>query len=92
MRFLGLREVETRFQADTAGGSALLKNLIVRLEDARILEDVESIKRRVNQLKTVNSDLLREHEIRMKSSKDLIAALKALNVGVRHASRLRGKK
>ncbi|XP_043267546.1 Bardet-Biedl syndrome 2 protein homolog [Venturia canescens] len=85
----GLREVETRFQADTAGGSALLKNLIVRLEDARILEDVETMKRRVEQLKIVNGDLLREHEIRMNSSKELIAALKELNVGVRHASRLR---
>ena len=87
----GLREVETRLQADSAGGSALLKNLVVRLEDARILEDVEGMKRRLQQLKTVNGDLMREHEIRVNSSKDLTVALKQLNVGVRHASRLRGK-
>lgn len=87
----GLREVETRLQADTAGGAALLKNLVVRLEDARILEDVEGMKRRLQQLKTVNGDLMREQEIRTNSSKELTVALKQLNVGVRHAARLRGE-
>lgn len=87
---IDLQQVEARLQADAAGGSTLLKNLIVRLEDARILEDTEGMKRRLFQLKTINGDIMREHEIRMNSSKELSSTLKELNVGVRNASRLRG--
>lgn len=88
---LDLREVEARLQADAAGGSTLLKNLVIRLEDARILEDAEGMRRRLVQLKTVNGDLMREHEIRMNSSREIGITLKELNIGVRYASRLRGK-
>ncbi|XP_015126074.1 Bardet-Biedl syndrome 2 protein homolog [Diachasma alloeum] len=88
-RVKGLREVEARLQADAAGGSTLLKTLVIRLEDARILEDVEGMRKRLHQLKTINGDLMREHEIRMNSSRELSATLKELNVGVRYAARLR---
>lgn len=83
--------MEARLQADAAGGSTLLKNLVIRLEDARILEDVEGMRKRLHQLKTINGDLMREHEIRMNSSRELSATLKELNVGVRYAARLRGE-
>ncbi|CAG5102110.1 Similar to Bbs2: Bardet-Biedl syndrome 2 protein homolog (Mus musculus), partial [Cotesia congregata] len=88
-RVKGLREVDARLQADAAGDSTLLKNLVIRLEDARILNDVEGMKRRLLQLKNVNSDLMRENEIRTNSSRELTSTLKELNIGVRKASRLR---
>lgn len=85
-----MREVDARLQADAAGDSTLLKNLVIRLEDARILTDVEGMKKRLLQLKNVNSDLMRENEIRTNSSRELTSTLKELNIGVRKASRLRG--
>lgn len=88
--YLDLREVEARLQADAAGSSALLKNLVIRLEDARILEDAEAMRRRLVQLKTVNGDVMREQEIRMSSTREISITLKELNMGVRYASRLRG--
>ncbi|XP_001604585.1 Bardet-Biedl syndrome 2 protein homolog [Nasonia vitripennis] len=88
-RFKGYKEVEARLQAETAGSSSLVKNLVIRLEDARILENVEGMRKRLGQLKAVNGDLIRDHEIRSKSFNELVAALKELNVGVQNVSRLR---
>lgn len=86
-----LREIDTRLQAEAASDTTVLKNIIIRLEDARILENVEEMRKRLVQLKNVNMDLIKEHEIRMKSYRDLAANLKELNLGVQRAARLRGK-
>lgn len=67
-----------------------MKNIIIRLEDARILENIDEMRRRLVQLKNVNADLIREHEIRMKSYREFTANLKELNLGVQRAARLRG--
>ncbi|CAL7938796.1 unnamed protein product [Xylocopa violacea] len=84
-----LKEIDARLQAEAASESLLLKNIIIRLEDARILENIDEMRRRLVQLKNVNSDLIREHEIRMKSYRELTANLKELNLGVQRAARLR---
>lgn len=86
----GFKEIEARMQAETAGSSGLVKNLIVRLEDSRILEQVQDMRTRLTQLKNVNGDLIRDHEIRSKSFAELVTALKELNFGVQNASRVRG--
>jgi len=86
-----LKEVDARLQAEAAGGSNLLKNIVVRLEDARILENVDDMRKRLIQLKTINGDLIREHEIRVNSHRELAASLKELNVGVQRVARLRGR-
>ncbi|KAK0179481.1 hypothetical protein PV327_005231 [Microctonus hyperodae] len=88
-RIKDLKEVDTRLQADAAGGSTLLKNLVIRLEDSRILNDLENMRKRLHQLKTINGDLIRAHEFRVNSRKELALTLKELNVGVRYAARLR---
>ncbi|XP_058788699.1 Bardet-Biedl syndrome 2 protein homolog [Phymastichus coffea] len=88
-KFRGYKEVEARLQAENAGSSSLVKNLVIRLEDARLIENIEGMRRRLNQLKAVNSDLIRDHEIRSKSFAELVAVLKELNLGVQNASRLR---
>ena len=86
----GFKEVEAQLQAETAGTSEMVKNLIIRLEDSRMIESHDGMRQRLTQLKGINSDLIREHEIRTKSFSDLVAALKELNIGVQHAARLRG--
>lgn len=85
-----LKEIDTRLQAEAANETVLLKNIIIRLEDARILENIDEMRKRLVQLKNVNVDLIREHEIRMKSYRELTANLKELNLGVQRAARLRG--
>lgn len=76
-------------QAETANETTLLKNIIIRLEDARILENIDEMRRRLVQLKNVNADLIKEHEIRMKSYREFTTNLKELNLGVQRAARLR---
>lgn len=89
-RVKGLKEIDARLQAEAAGEATILKNIVIRLEDARILENVGDMKKRLSQLKNINGDLIREHEIRMKSYRELTANLKELNLGVQRAARLRG--
>lgn len=92
MRFVtDLKEIDARLQAEAASETTLLKNIVIRLEDARILENIDEMKKRLVQLKNVNVDLIREHEIRMKSYRELTANLKELNSGVQRAARLRSK-
>ncbi|KZC07707.1 PREDICTED: Bardet-Biedl syndrome 2 protein homolog [Dufourea novaeangliae] len=88
-RVRDLKEIDARLQAEAASDTTLLKNIIIRLEDARILENVEEMRKRLVQLKNINVDLIREHEIRMKSYRELSANLKELNLGVQRAARLR---
>lgn len=47
------------------------------------------MRKRLMQLKSINGDLIREHEIRLNSHRELAASLKELNIGVQRASRLR---
>lgn len=84
-----LKEIDAKLQAETANETTLLKNIIIRLEDARILENIDEMRRRLVQLKNVNADLIKEHEIRMKSYREFTANLKELNLGVQRAARLR---
>ncbi|CAK9811316.1 Bardet-Biedl syndrome 2 protein homolog [Anthophora plagiata] len=84
-----LKEIDARLHAEAANETTLLKNIIIRLEDARILENIDDMRRRLVQLKNVNVDLIKEHEIRIKSNRDLTASLKELNLGVQRAARLR---
>lgn len=87
----GLKEVDARLQAEAAGGATLLKSIVIRLEDSRILENIDDMRKRLMQLKNINGDLIREHEIRVNSHRELAASLKELNIGVQRAARLRGK-
>lgn len=91
MHLLGLKEVDARLQAEAAGGVNLLKSIVIRLEDARILENIDDMRKRLMQLKNINGDLIREHEIRLNSHRELAASLKELNIGVQRVARLRGK-
>ncbi|KAG5341289.1 BBS2 protein, partial [Acromyrmex charruanus] len=88
-RVKGLKEVDARLQAEAAGGATLLKSIVIRLEDARILENIDDMRKRLMQLKNINGDLIREHEIRLNSHRELAASLKELNIGVQRAARLR---
>lgn len=86
-----MKEVDARLQAEAAGSATLLKSIVIRLEDARILENVDDMRKKLTQLKNINGDLIREHEIRLNSHRELAASLKELNIGVQRAARFRGR-
>lgn len=86
-----MKEAETRLRASEARGAVLLRNLLVRTEDARILGDAKNAKARLSQLRTVNGDLIRDHEIGANSYSDLVRTLRELNATVQRVSRLRGE-
>ncbi|KAK2582215.1 hypothetical protein KPH14_004567 [Odynerus spinipes] len=88
-RVKGLKDIDAKLQAEAAGAGVLLKSVVIRLEDARILQNVEEMRKRLLQLKAINSDLIRNHEIRMNSNRDLLANLKELNIGVQRVAKLR---
>ncbi|XP_043673123.1 Bardet-Biedl syndrome 2 protein homolog isoform X2 [Vespula pensylvanica] len=85
----GLKDVDAKLQAEAASTAVLLKSVVIRLEDARILQNVEEMRKRLLQLKAINSDLIRNHEIRMNSNRDLSINLKELNIGVQRVAKLR---
>lgn len=87
---VGLKDVDAKLQAEAASTALLLKSVVIRLEDARILQNVEEMRKRLLQLKAINSDLIRNHEIRMNSNRDLSINLKELNIGVQRVAKLRG--
>lgn len=86
----GFREIDGRLQGEIAAGATLLKSIVVCLEDARILESVKDMKKRLMQLKNINIDLIKEHEIKIISYHQLNSTLKELNISVQKASRFRG--
>nr|XP_012227141.1 PREDICTED: uncharacterized protein LOC105674990 [Linepithema humile] len=88
-RVKDLKEIDARLQAEAAGSATLLKSIVIRLEDARILENIDDMRKGLMQLKNINGDLIREHEIRLNSHRELAASLKELNIGVQRAARLR---
>ncbi|XP_014222559.1 Bardet-Biedl syndrome 2 protein homolog [Trichogramma pretiosum] len=91
-KFKSFKEVESQLQAEQAGTSDLVKNLVVHLEDSRIIEDPVGMRTYLTELRAVNGDLVRDHEIRSKSFGEMLAALKDLNAGVQNAARLRAGK
>lgn len=87
-----MTEIETKLQAEAATNTTVIKNLIVRLEDTMISENIPDIKKRLTQLMAVNGDIFREYEVRHKSYKEMITTIKELNIAVQNVARLRGNK
>ncbi|XP_034935482.1 Bardet-Biedl syndrome 2 protein homolog [Chelonus insularis] len=83
------KDADIKLQAEVAGISMFLKNILIRIEDSRILNDIDSMKKRFSQLNKLNHDLLRTNEIRLNNFKEFSATLKELNFVIRNASKFR---
>lgn len=87
-----LRELELvkgKLNVELGDKANLLRNLLIRSEDARLLKDWNLMKRLYIELDEVNSSLRRGCEIRMTNYKDIVGTVKELNGIVQKASRLR---
>ena len=78
-----------RISADVAETSNLLKHLVIKAEDARILGSFPDMLRHYRTLMDLNRDLLAEHTKRAATHDALLASLKAVNKMIQRAANLR---
>ncbi|KAB7494790.1 Bardet-Biedl syndrome 2-like protein, partial [Armadillidium nasatum] len=67
-----------RLTADMADNSGLIKAFVVRAEDARIIGDMQSMKKWYGELYAVNQDMISNYKIRVNNHHELLACLKQL--------------
>jgi Bardet-Biedl syndrome 2 protein len=81
--------VRLKLTAEMADSSQLVKALVIKAEDARILNDMKLMKKMYASLHEVNSELIGEYVKRATNHNDLLSALKDVNAMIQRAARLR---
>lgn len=80
-----------KLTAEMANNSHLVKALVIKAEDARILGDMVLMKKMYTELYGLNRDLIGEYTKRHNNHTELLSALKDVNAMIQKAARLRGK-
>mmetsp|Transcript_41527 Transcript_41527/g.81439 ORF Transcript_41527/g.81439 Transcript_41527/m.81439 type:complete len:719 (+) Transcript_41527:72-2228(+) len=81
--------IRLRLSADIADTSNLVKTLVIKAEDARMLNDVSIMNNSYAQLYELNRELLGEYTKRANNHAALLKALKDVNQMIQKAARLR---
>lgn len=81
--------VRQKLTAEMADHSNLIRSLVVRAEDARLMNDMNSMKQSYLKLYDLNRDLVNGYNIRCNNHSELLACLKIVNQGIQKAGRLR---
>uniref|UniRef100_A0A8C0MEN8 Bardet-Biedl syndrome 2 protein homolog n=1 Tax=Canis lupus familiaris TaxID=9615 RepID=A0A8C0MEN8_CANLF len=81
--------VHQKLSAEMADNSNLIRSLLVRAEDARLMRDMKTMKNRYMELYDLNRDLLNGYKIRCNNHTELLGNLKAVNQAIQRAGRLR---
>ncbi|KAM9753890.1 BBSome complex member BBS2 isoform 1-T2 [Menidia menidia] len=81
--------VHQKLTATMADHSNLIRNMLVQAEDARLMGDTTTMKKRYRELYDLNRDLVNEYKIRSNNHDALLARLKAVNQAIQRAGRLR---
>ncbi|KAM5207136.1 BBSome complex member BBS2 isoform 3-T3 [Hipposideros larvatus] len=81
--------VHQKLSADMADNSNLIRSLLVRAEDARLMRDMKTMKNRYMELYDLNKDLINGYQIRCNNHTELLGNLKAVNQAIQRAGRLR---
>ncbi|XP_023337045.1 Bardet-Biedl syndrome 2 protein homolog isoform X2 [Eurytemora carolleeae] len=84
-----LQFVRLKLSADMADHSGVIRSLVVRGEDSRILKDMQSMKKWYGQLHDINRDLVSGYKIRVTNHEELMDTLKEVNQVIQRAGRLR---
>ena len=61
----------------------------MRVEDSRLMEDMETMRRAYTDLNSLNNQLVANYNIRAKSHEDLLSSLKEVNQMIQRAANLR---
>eukprot|EP01012_Entosiphon_sulcatum_P024785 TRINITY_DN3001_c0_g1_i1.p1 TRINITY_DN3001_c0_g1~~TRINITY_DN3001_c0_g1_i1.p1 ORF type:complete len:716 (+),score=211.22 TRINITY_DN3001_c0_g1_i1:102-2249(+) len=81
--------VRLKLTAEMADSSQLVKALVIKAEDARILNDMKLMKKMYASLYDVNRELIGEYIKRATNHNELLSALKEVNAMIQKAARLR---
>merc|ERR1712087_440818 len=81
--------VRLKLTAEMADSSNLVKALIVKAEDYRVLSDMGNLKKVFSHLQQTNSDLIAEYNKRANNHKQLLEQLKEVNMMIQKAAKLR---
>ncbi|GBG31968.1 Bardet-Biedl syndrome 2 protein-like [Hondaea fermentalgiana] len=88
-RVAELRSLRQRLNAEMADESNYIKSLVVRAEDARVLQDVTNLTSTYADLTSVNLQLIGEYNKRSNNQAELLAALREVNQIIQRASQVR---
>jgi len=72
-----------------ADHSGVIRSLVVRVEDSRIMADMASMKKWCSQLYDINKDLVAGYKIRCNNHSELMETLKQVNQIIQRAAQLR---
>ncbi|XP_008294012.1 BBSome complex member BBS2 [Stegastes partitus] len=81
--------VHQKLTAAMADHSNYIRNMLVQAEDARLMGDLTTMKKRYRELYDLNRDLINEYKIRSNNHNALLACLKSVNQAIQRAGRLR---
>eukprot|EP00742_Colponemidia_sp_Colp-10_P006121 GILJ01006549.1.p1 GENE.GILJ01006549.1~~GILJ01006549.1.p1 ORF type:complete len:712 (+),score=127.24 GILJ01006549.1:705-2840(+) len=81
--------VRLRLTAEMADSSNLVKTLVVKAEDSRILGDMDTLKKIYGNLQQLNGDLIGEYIKRSNNHSELLESLKDVNQMIQRAAKLR---
>merc|ERR1712176_682334 len=81
--------IRLKLTAEMADNSNLVKNLVIKAEDARILGDMPLMRKMYTELFTLNNELIGEYTKRSNNHQNLLNALKDVNQMIQKAARLR---
>lgn len=84
-----LRSTRHKMSADMADSSQMIKALVIKAEDARILANMKGMRSAYKELYLMNQELLGEYAKRSNNHEELMAALKEVNRYISQASKLR---
>ncbi|KAK3767058.1 hypothetical protein RRG08_054106 [Elysia crispata] len=81
--------VRSKLTAEMADHSNLIRSMVVRAEDARIMGDMRSMRKGYIELYDLNRDLISGYNIRCQNHQELVACLKQVNQIIQKAGRVR---
>ena len=89
MKVDGYNAVRIRLTMEMADSSQIVKALVIRAEDARILSEMGLMRQHYNKLHELNSQLIGEYIKRANNHTELLTALREVNSMIQKAARLR---
>ncbi|XP_056621659.1 Bardet-Biedl syndrome 2 protein homolog [Triplophysa dalaica] len=81
--------VHQKLTASMADHSNYVRNMMVQAEDARLMGDWRTTKKRYTELYDLNRDLINEYKIRSNNHRALLGRLKSVNQAIQRAGRFR---
>ncbi|KAJ9455476.1 Bardet-Biedl syndrome 2 protein-like protein [Diplonema papillatum] len=89
MKVDGYNAVRIQLTMEMADSSQLVKALVIRAEDARILSEMPLMRQHYSKLHELNSQLIGEYIKRANNHNELLTALREVNAMIQKAARLR---